>query len=71
MLSETNKGFYGLGPLNQAAIQAAGIFVSPLHWDSDWGLNYHYFGGDLNLHRFKSLDLAISQKNWRGMENYH
>lgn len=29
MLSEINKGCYGLGPLNQAAIQAAGIIVSP------------------------------------------
>lgn len=29
MLSEINKGFYGLRPLNQAAIQAAEIFVSP------------------------------------------
>lgn len=29
MLSEINKSFYGSGPLNQAAIQAAEIFVSP------------------------------------------
>lgn len=29
MLSEINKAFYDSGPLNQAAIQAAGIFVSP------------------------------------------
>lgn len=29
MLSQINKGFYGSGLLNQAAIQTAGIFVSP------------------------------------------
>lgn len=29
MLSKINKGFHGLEPLNQAAIQAAGTSVSP------------------------------------------
>lgn len=28
MLTEMNKGFYGLRPLNQAAVQAAGISIS-------------------------------------------
>lgn len=28
MLTEMNKGFYGLRPLNQAAVQAVGISIS-------------------------------------------
>lgn len=63
MLSEINKSFYGLGALNQLAIQEFLSLLSlrfrlrpqlPLLW---W--------------RFTSLDIAISQKNVKGMESYH
>lgn len=65
ILSEINKGFHGLGPLNQAAIQAARIIVSPFtEIQTEPSIT-------IILVRFKSPDLAISQKNVRRMESYH
>lgn len=62
MVSEINKGFYGLGPLNQAAMQDLLSVLS---------LRFRLSQLPLLWWRFKFLDLAVSQKNVRGMESYH
>lgn len=61
MLTEMNEGFYGLGPLNQTAVQAVGILLR-------FRLNPQL---QLLWCRFKSLGLTVSQKQVRGMERCH